>query len=181
MEEKELSYFRIKTECIVELPDGALGKKKIDELVLAANYTDAEALTHEIISSLNRTQFGSVNYEIIKTKIDDIIFNDVLSQEETIKDYVCNYFEEDESSGVGLYVVKVDFFILDEKTAKEKKTTENFFVPALSNADATDRIERFLKKTMSDFVIRDAKFDKTEAIYWPLDVHNRKTKEFELT
>ena len=32
MEEKELNYFRVKTECIVELPNGALGKKKIEEL-----------------------------------------------------------------------------------------------------------------------------------------------------
>ena len=29
MEEKERSYFRVKTECTVELPNGALGKKKI--------------------------------------------------------------------------------------------------------------------------------------------------------
>ncbi len=180
MEEKECSYFRIKTECTVELPNGALAKKKIEELVLATNYTEAETLVHEIIASLNRTQFGSVNYEIIKTKIGDVRFNDVLTQEETIKGFVCNYFSEDESTGVGFYTVKVDFFTVDERTAKEKKTTENYYVPALSNADATDRIQRYLKSTMSDFVIRDAKFDKVEAIYWPLDVHKSKVAAFEI-
>ncbi len=180
MEEKELNYFRVKTECIVELPNGALGKKKIEELIMATSYTEAEALVHEIVASLNRTQFGSVNYEIIKTKIEDIQYNDVLTQEETIKHFVCNCFSEDESSGVGLYAVKVDFFTVDEKTAKEKKTTESYYVPALSNADATSRIQRYLKQTVADFVIRDAKFDKTEAIYWPLDVHNGKVKAYEL-
>lgn len=180
MEEKELSYFRIKTECTVELPNGALGKKKIEELVLATNYTEAEALVHEIIASLNRAQFGSINYEITKTKIEDIQFNNVLTQEKTIKNFVCNCFSEEESTGVGLYAVKVDFFTIDERTAKEKKTTNNFYVPAFSNADATDRIQRYLKQSVSDFVIRDAKFDKTEAIYWPLDVHNSKVKAFQL-
>lgn len=181
MEEKELSYFRVKTECTVELPDGALAKKKIEELILATSYTEAEMLVNEIISSLNRTQFGSVNYEIIKTKISDVLFNDILVQEQTIKDFCCNYFEEDENSGVGLYMVKVMFLTLDERTGKEKKTVEDFYVPALSNADANDKINKHLSKTMSDFVIRDAKFDKTEAIYWPLDVHNKKVENFKLS
>lgn len=181
MEDKQLSYFRIKSESIVENSNGGLEKKKIEELVLATNYTEAETLVHEIIASLNRTQFGSVNYEIIKTKIEDVQFNDVLTQEETIKGFTCNCFSEDESTGVGLYNVKVDFFTVDERTAKEKKSTENFYVPALSNADATNRIQRYLKTNMSDFVIRDAKFDKAEAIYWPLDVHKKKVEAFELT
>lgn len=181
MEEKSRFYFRLKTECTVELPSGALAKKKIEELVLATSYTEAEILVHEIIASLNRTKFGSVSYEIIKTKINDVRYNDVLSQDEVIKDFVCSCFEEDESTGVGLYNVKVDFFIIDEKSGKEKKISENYYVPALSNADATDRVARFLKSDMSDFVIRDAKFDKAEAIYWPLDVHKQKVEAFKLT
>lgn len=181
MEEKGRYYFRIKTECTVELPTGALTKRKIEELVLATNYTEAEMLVHEIISSLNRAQFDSVSYEIIKTKIDAVQFNEVLTQDENIKDFACNYFSEDASTGVGLYNVKVDFLSVDEKTAKEKKTTENFYIPALSNADATHRIEQHLKSTMTDFVIRDAKFDKAEAIYWPLDVYKNKVKNFGLS
>lgn len=180
MEEKTLSYFRIKTECTVENPNGALEKKRIEELILASCYTEAETLVNEIIASLNRTQFGSVNYEIIKTKIPDVIFNEILSQDETIKDFMCNCFEESETSGVGLYAVKVVFFTIDEKTAKEKQTTEVFYIPAESNADATDRISKHLNNTMSEFVIRDAKFDKAEAIYWPLDVHKDKVRQHNL-
>lgn len=180
MEEKELSYFRVKTECTVELPDHALGKKKIEELILATSYTEAEALVHEIISSLNRTQFGSVNYEIIKTKISDVLFNDTLAQKQTVKDFCCNYFEEDENTGVGLYMVKVMFLTIDERNGKEKKTIEDFYVPALSNADANEKINAHLRKTMSDFVIRDTKFDKAEAIYWPLDVHKNKVDNYML-
>lgn len=181
MEEKALSYFRVKTECTVELPNGALAKKKIEELILATSYTETEMLVNEIISSLNRTKFGSVNYEIIKTKISDVLFNDTLAQEESVKDFCCNFFEEDESTGVGLYMVKVMFLTIDEKSGKEKKTVEDYYVPALSNADATEKINKHLGKTMSDFVIRDTKFDKAEAIYWPLDVHKNKVENFALS
>ncbi len=180
MEDKELSYFRVKTECTVELSNGALAKKKIEELVLATSYTEAETLVHDIIASLNRTQFGSVSYEIIKTKISDVLFNDILVQDAPLKNYCCNFFEEDETTGVGLYVVKVMFITIDERSGKEKKTVEDFYVPALSNADANNKINEHLRKTMSDFVIRDAKFDKAESIYWPLDVQKNKADNFDL-
>lgn len=182
MEEKALSYFRVKTEYNKEQSNGMLAKTKAEELILATSYTEAEAVVHAIISSLNRTQFGSVNYEIVKTKIDDVMFNDILAQEEGEfgKDFICNYFEESETSGVGLYIVKVVFVTIDEKTAKEKQTVEDFYVPALSNADATARISSHLDKMMTDYVIRDTKFDKAEAIYWPLNVHKDKVEKFNL-
>lgn len=181
MEEKVLNYFRIKTECIVEAQNGALTKKKIEELVLATCYTEAEALVHDLIASYGRSQFGSVNYEIIKTKISDVLYNDILAQEsEPIKGMCCNYFEEADTSAVGLYAVKVIFISIDEKTAKEKQSTDVFYVPASSNADATARINAHLKGTTLDYVIRDTKFDKAEAIYWPLDVHKDKVRSFDL-
>lgn len=180
MKEIDLNYFRIKTEMLAESPNGALERKKIEELILATSYTEAEALVHEISHSLNRTEFGSISYEIIKTNISDVIFNNILSQDNAIKGFVPNFFSEDETSGVGLYSVKVIFIIIDEKTAKEKKTTEVFYVPAESNADANRRINEHLNGTMGDFVIRDAKFDKAEAIYWPLDVHKNKVRDFDL-
>lgn len=179
MKTQELSYFRTKTECTVELPNGQLAKKKIEELILATNYTEAESLVNEIISSLNRTQFGSVNYEITKTKISDVLYNDILAQSNDIKGYCCNYFEESDTTGVGLYTVKVIFFTVDEKTGKEKESTEVYYVPALSNADATDRISKYL--STSDCIIRDTKFDKAEAIYWPSDVHKNKVEQFTLS
>ncbi len=182
MEEKALSFFRVKTEYNKEQSNGALAKTKAEELVLATNYTEAEAVVHSIISTLNRTQFGSVNYEIIKTKIEDVFFNDILAQDEAGfgKDFVCNYFEESENSGVGLYMVKVVFITIDERTAKEKQSVKDFYVPALSNADATARISRTLDKMMVDYVIRDTKFDKAEAIYWPLNIHKEKVENFDL-
>ncbi len=182
MEKTALSYYRIKTECVMEAPNGSLMRKKIEELALASCYTEAETLAHSLISTLGRAQFGDVQYEIIKTKIADVLYNDVLAQDEKIGDFCCNYFQEDETSGVGLYSVKVIFIAIDEKTAKEKQSTEVFYVPALSNADATNRINEHLKvSNTSDFVIRDAKFDKVEAIYWPIKTQKKKTRDFVLS
>lgn len=179
MAEKERNYYRLKTECVIEAPNHSLTKKKIEELVYATSYTEVETLAHEIIHSLNRTQFGDVTYEITKTKIPDVLYNNILVGAEEIKGFACDCFEEDETSGVGLYAVKVIFLSIDERTGKDKHTTEMFYTPAESNADATRRINDYLKHSPGDFVIRDAKFDKAEAIYWPLDVHNSKSHEFE--
>lgn len=164
-------YFRIKTECKVEKPNMELGKKKIEELVYATSYTEAEIMAHELIASLNRSQFGDAIYEIIRTKIDDVLYNSVLVSEGNFPNgFSYNYFEEPETSGVGLYAVSVVYVTIDEKTAREKTTTEVFYVPAKSNSDATERINQHLKDCPTEFIIRDTKFDKVEAIYWPIDV-----------
>lgn len=179
MEEiKPMAYFRLKTDYTAENNVGALEKRKVEELILATNYTEAEAMVHEITKTLNRTQFSSVSYEIIKTKISDVLFNDVLHQDEPIRGFCNNYFEEDETSGVGLYAVKILFPTIDEKTAKEKLVAETYYVPAFSNPDANARIKEYLSGSR-DYVIRDTKFDKAEAIYWPLDVHKDKVQEFD--
>lgn len=174
MEEKILSYFRIKTEMVREGDDGSLNRQKIEELVLASCYTEVEQLAYQLIMDENRNRFSSVKFEIIKTKIADVLYNDILQTATDANDFVCNFFEESETSGVGLYCVKVVFITCDEKTAKNKKVTELFYVPASSNSDATKRINEHLKGSTADFIIRDTKFDKAEAIYWPSEVYKDK-------
>ncbi len=177
----ELNFFRIKTEWTKECETGELAKVKTEELVMAANYTDAEKVAYAIAEDQSRTRFGSMNIEIIKTKIADVIFNDIFVQDEqTLCGLICNFFEESEESGVGLYMVKVIIFTVDEKTGKTKRSTQTVFVPAKSNADATQRVESYMKDSMLDFVIRDTRFDKAEAIYWPTDVHQKKVRALDL-
>jgi hypothetical protein len=176
-----LDFYRIKTEWTKECESGELNKVKTEELVMATSYTEAEKVAYEIANDQCRTQFGSMNIEIIKTKISDVLFNNILAQDEhTTCGLICNFFEESEESGVGLYMVKVVIFTIDEKSGKTKRNTQTFFVPATSNSDATKRVEEQLLRTMSDFVIRDTKFDKAEAIYWPTDVHQSKVTAADL-
>lgn len=170
-----LDFYRIKTEWVKEEETGGLAKVKTEELVLATSYTEAEKVAYEISSDQSRTQFGSMSLEIVKTKINDVLFNDVLIQDnQTTCGLICNFFEESEESGVGLYMVKVIIFTLDEKSGKTKRSNQDFFVPATSNVDAAQRVKSHLQNRMLDFVIRDTKFDKAEAIYWPADVHQNK-------
>lgn len=170
-----LHYYRIKTEWTSEAEGGALGKTKTEELVLATSYTEAETVAYAIAENQNRFNYGSVNIEIIKTKISDILYNDILvSGDESIKGLIEQYFEESEDSGVGLYAVKIIVFVLDEVSGKTKRYTETLYVPALSNADATMRASKEMAKSMSEYIVRDVKFDKAAAIYWPAKVYETK-------
>jgi hypothetical protein len=176
-----LGYYRIKTEWTKETSTGALAKVKTEELVLATSYTEAEKVAYGIIEDQSRTQFGSANLEIIKTKISNVLFNRILAQDpKPICGLICNFFEESEESGFGFYTVKVVYFETDEKSGKTKSSNDMFFVPATSNANAIVRVEHRLADSALDFVIRDTKFDKAEAIYWPESVHQDKMKELDL-
>ena len=162
-EEKALYYFRIKTEWTAANEVGALDKTKTEELVVAANYTDAEKTAYAIAEDQNRYEFGSVNIEIIKTKIDDVKFNDVLCQDASVVNgLICNYFEEEAESGGGLYAVTIATYTKHDST------------------DAVKRITKLMSGSPVDYVVRDVKFDNAAAIYWPSDIYQSKTNEFDL-
>lgn len=173
--DKNFAYYRIKTEWVSECSDGQLLKKKTEELVYASSYSEAEKVAYAIAEDQNRFQFGHCCPEIIRTKISDILYTDSLKHENTtIEGLVYNYFIEGEDTGMGLYAVKVMFIEIDETTAKEKRHTETVYVPAASNLDAADYVEQHFEKSGVDFTIRDTKFDKAEAILWPVDMHESK-------
>lgn len=175
-------FYRIKTEWTAERESGDLAKVKTEELVYASSYTEAEEVALAISDKENRTQFSTVNIEIIKTKINELVLTPTLKQDpELTLGLVCNYFEEGEDTGVGLYSVKVMFIEIDEKTGKEKRSNDNIYVPAISNSDATEFVKKYLKKVgeTRDFIVRDTKFDKAEAIFWPTDVHQEKVNQLE--
>ena len=122
-----LNYYRIKTGWLGEANEsGQLQKLKTEELVLATSYTEAEKVAYELIASQNRKQFSDdVSIEILKTKIEDIIYNDNLHKDDSL---VCGlvscYFEEGDETGVGLYGVKVMFITIDEKLPKKNAATK---------------------------------------------------------
>lgn len=175
----EMFYFRIKTEWTKESEDGTLGKTKTEELVQAVNYTDAERIANELAK--DRSEFGCIDIEISRTKIQEILYSDVLCKDSNlVGGLVHSYFEEAEDSGVGFYAVKVMFVVLDERTGKEKKSNEVIYVPANSNTDAAEQVANFLDRNDTrTFVIRDIKYDKAEAILWTPETYQDKTKVFD--
>lgn len=171
------NFYRIKTQWQGEAEDGSLSKRKTEELVYASSYTEAETVANEIIRDQGRDKFSDdLSVEIVKTKINELILNDVIVKDSAlVSGLICSYFEESEETGVGLYGVKVMFIEIDEKTAKEKRRHETIYTPAKSNADATERVQKYLEGSMSDYVVRDVKFDKTEAILLPPERYEQLT------
>lgn len=174
------NYFRIKTEWTAEQEDGGLKKVKTEELVYASCYTEAEKVAYELIERYNRTKFGSANFEIIKTKISELLYNNILQTDnELICGLLTSFFEEADDTGVGLYQVKVYYTEVDEKSGKEKHSNETIFTPAKSNSDATDYVLSYLKKVgeTRDYVVRDTRFDRAEAILWSPEVFNQQVNK----
>lgn len=164
------NYYRLKMAWQGESEDGAVNKIKTEELVYASSYTEAEKLAFALIEQEQRDKFSGVSYEIVKTKIEELIFNDNLRTDNTLTCGLINcYFEESEDTGVGLYGVKVMFISVDEKSGKEKRSHSVIYTPAKSNADASAIVGDYLRNSSErgDFVVRDAKFDATSAIFCP--------------
>lgn len=168
-------YFRIKMAWNAEQEDGSLAKVKTEDLVYASSYTEAEKIAYALIEDQQRTKNGDVSFEILKTKISELLYNDnLLHDSDLVGGMVYNYLDPEADENIGIYAVKVMLVTVDERTAKEKRTYETLYTPASSNTDAADRISKHLNKSMSDFVIRDIKFDKAESILWPTNVFEAK-------
>lgn len=172
------NYYRIKTVWQGEADDGNLVKKKTEELVYASSYTEAEAVAYALIEQENRARFSTPSFEIVKTKIEEVVYNDILNSDGTLTNGLVNcFFSETDETGIGLYGVKVMFIQIDERSGKEKRTHSTIYVPANSNADASAIVNEYLQNSpeRGDFVVRDAKFDQTSAILWPTDFYKQIT------
>lgn len=176
-----LNYYRVKTDWLAEQEDGKLQKTKTEELVFASSYTEAEAVACALAEKYQRSKFGDVQIEIVKTKISELLYNNILqTDDQATHGLITNYFEEPDTTGVGMYQVKVYYTEIDEVSGKEKHQTETIFTPARSNADASEAVISYLKRVgeQRDYVVRDARFDKAEAILWPAETYQKKVNQF---
>lgn len=172
------NYYRIKTAWTGEGDDGGMTKLKAEELAYVTSYTEAERIAHTLIAAYGRNRHSEPTFEIIKTKMEEVLHNNNLQTAELlVENLVECFFEEADDTGVGLYGVKVMFIQVDEKTAKEKRSHSTIYVPARSNADASALVSAYLKASpeRGDFVIRNATFDAASAIFWPQDFYKQLT------
>lgn len=170
------NYYRLKMCWQGEGDDGGITKIKTEELVYATSYTEAEKIAYALIEQENRAQHGDVTLEIIKTKIEELVYNDILQKDDNLtQGFVNCFFEESDDSGSGLYGVKVLFITVDERSGKEKRSHSTIYTPANSNADASAKITNYLKNSVErgEAVIRNAVFDPTVAILWPKDYYQQ--------
>lgn len=165
-------FYRIKMAYQGTNNEGAVVLFKTEDLVMATCYSEAEQIAYKL--SEGKDEFGKVEYEILKTKISEVVYNDTfMTDTELTCGLITYYFEEDESTEVGLYAVSVVYREMNEKTGKEKKTTETIYVPAYSSKEAIDNTNAFLKKVKEqrDWTIPNVKYDKAQSVLVTKETH----------
>lgn len=173
------NYYRIKMQWKAEQQDGSIDKVKTEDLVYSTSYSEAEAIAYAIIQDQSRDKHDDImSFEIIKTKIDDMLFSNALDNDGAlVGGMIYNFFPSVEN-GEGFYSVRTMTTVLDERTAKEKKTYSTIYTPADNYTDAGDRVLKYMKTAgAGDVVIRDVKFDQAQSILWPIDTYQQKVND----
>ena len=166
-------FYRIKTVFKEEGVDGAIVPVKAEDLVMATCYTEAEKIAYKLMEG--KDKFGDVTYEITKTKIENILYNDTFHTDESmICGLISYYFSEPEDTEVGLYAVSAVIYVMNEKTGKLKSQKDTIYLPAQSPkqaiVDATKYIEE-VYSTADSYTIRNVKYDKAQSVMVTPEVH----------
>ena len=170
---KGFDSYRIKMAFKAEAENGAIEPTKTEDLVMATCYTEAEKIAYKLMEGKDR--FGEVSYEITKTKISSVLYNDTFQTDENL---ICGlfsyYFEEPEDTEVGLYAVSAIIYFVVEKTGKLKPQKETIYLPAKSPrqaiANTVEYINVFIPNADS-YTIRNVKYDKAQSVMVTPEVH----------
>ena len=132
MTSKVSKYYEVKIQYQNMLEDGK-GKRVTEQYVVEAlSFTEAES---RIIEEM--TPYVSGEFDIVSEKIAP--YNEI--------------FLSDNSTDDKWFVSKVSFITLDEKTAKEKKTSQRLLVQAETSEKAMDYTKEMFSHGMSDYSI----------------------------
>ena len=126
-------WFESKIEYDKMIEDGTMKRVKGESyLVNSINCTEVERRMTEEMKSYISGEF--IVTDIKRVKYGELVFTDDESAD--------RYFK-----------IKLVFITLDEKTAAEKKTTQNVLVQASDLRNAVSRLEEFMKGSMMDYTI----------------------------
>lgn len=157
MKTKFSKYFEVKVQYLKMQEDGK--EKKVTEqyVVEALSFTEAESrITEEM------TPYISGEFDVVSEKI-------------------ASYFEiilSDKSDDDKWFISKVSFITLDEKTAKEKKTSQRFLVQADTSQTALDYTKKLFDRSMTDYTIDAVQETPTIEVFFnslenPFDVQKQ--------
>lgn len=132
MNTKFSKFFEVKIQ-YQKMQENGKEKKVTEQYVVEAlSFTEAEA---RIIKEM--TPYISGEFNVVSEKI-------------------ASYFEiilSDKSDDDKWFISKVSFITLDEKTAKEKKTSQRFLVQADTSQAALEYTNKFFDRSMTDYTI----------------------------
>lgn len=166
------NFYRIKMAYKDTDELGAIVNVKTEDLAMTTCYADAENIAYKLAEGKN--EFGDVDYEIIRTKISEIVYNDTFATDtETVCGLIAYYFEEGQETEVGLYQVNLVYYDMDEKTGKTKKQNSTIFVPAHSSSEAINNTHAYLKRVgeSREYTIRNVKYDKAQSVMVTPETH----------
>lgn len=171
-------FFRIKmSPYTIEGNDGGLKNTKKEFLVMSSSYTEAEKLACVLMEESKSNE--SPDYEIIKTKIGELLYNDLFTvNAERILGLVHYYFES-ENTEEGIYSVFVEYTEINESNGKEKIQKETIYTPAQSPKHAIDYVNDFLKdvRETRDWSIKKVDYDKADEVLVTESYHKRNLGE----
>lgn len=175
-----MDFYRLRFEYTGEDEKGDLITKKQEDLVIAVNYTDAEVTATGIMADMNMSKFDdNVKYEIIKTKISEILFTNIFDVDDTFKDDFSLYYFSQEENEAGLFAVTVVYTEINDK-GKPKNQKEDIYVAATNPKEAYVYVQNYLKCVeMRDWVIRNVKFDKASSVLVTNEMHQSNIQKSE--
>ena len=157
MNTKFSKFFEVKIQYQKMQEDGK--EKKVTEqyVVESLSFTEAEA---RIIKEM--TPYISGEFDVVSEKI-------------------ASYFEiilSDKSDDDKWFISKVSFITLDEKTAKEKKTSQRFLVQADTSQTALEYTNKLFDRSMTDYTIDAVQETPTIEVFFnrlenPFDVQKQ--------
>lgn len=173
---KNFNFYRIKMAFKDEANDGAIIPVKTEDLVMATCYSEAEQIAYRLMEGKDR--FSDVTYEICKTKIDKVYFNDTFSVDNNlICGLVSYYFKEDLDTEVGLYSVDAVVYVADEKTGKTKAVKVVTYIPASFPSEAIRDTKKIIGDEYQncDYCVRSVKYDKAQSVMVTPETHQSNT------
>ena len=126
------NWFECKIKYEKTMENGLLKKVTEPYLVDAINFTEAEKRMIEEMAPFMHGEF----------QVDDI---------KRVK--IAELFESSKQEDDKWYKCKLSFIIIDEKSGKEKKTSQNVLVQAADLRDSIKRLDEGMKGSMMDYTI----------------------------
>lgn len=162
------SMFRLKVQYkSVNQATGKDEKKKLEILVQAENYTEAEAVLYKVAEQYQFGKLEPYTYDIIKTKL---LAGDVYDYHGMVTDsenkLTCGLIQHFFEPHYGLY--SVNTVVYGDKDIDEKDLKETYYIPALNVSDAMSAAMAILKYYNHDFSechVPSAKLDNAIYIY----------------
>lgn len=152
MKSRVSKFYEVKVQYQKMQDDGK--EKKVTEqyVVESLSFTEAEArITEEM------THYSVGDFDIVSEKIAP--YNEILLS--------------DNSNDDKWFLSKVSFITLDEKTAKEKKTSQRLLVQAETSEKAMDYTKEMLSNYMSDYSIDSVQDTPTLDVFLTDELNNK--------